>query len=558
MGSGKGFVNHRIDIKYVVLIIVVGFLGMMLLIANPGYFSHDEWQKYDHYAINGFYDYVKSYVQFRTGNTFGYPVRPVAFFVQGLHSLFFENYPVLVHLFNVVSTLIAAVIIYCFCRWFALSRSVSSLVAILFELSPLTVLATGWPAALMDQMYLIFGLLTTYVFISYVGKKENSVFLLLWIPVFCLLTIFSKETGIVFPAVIVMLLFFHYEWWTDRKKQLLMATLVWIFPIVVYLICRKVAIVNSLNMTPGDAYGASLGHVAKNALIYWVYPFLPLVSEAGTTLFQPTWRVVVAGLLHIILLALVIREYGWKYGFLYLASYFVFLIPVLLIPFAASHYMFASAIPMSVVLALFLFKKNYYFKFFAFILSSVLLWHSFAFQDNLYRVGVCQNKISTTLSSSFESFGRPKNIYFTVQPDSPAHILYRFIFGRNQIGKESGINFHVNPKEGEVKNSDLLLTFNRDCNLVYSPYGALIKEYGPRRAELGKILGLWIEFNQSVNASKVKIYFNGVELKDITVDENLVKASVNAENVFKSGNYLVEVQISDSPEKQVVGSVYLD
>jgi hypothetical protein len=102
--SGRGA-----DVLRILLLTIV---GMLLLVANPGYYSHDELQKLDHVEMHGFMHYMSSYVVLTQGEGFGTPVRPLAFFVQGVLALVMKDYPVIVHLVDVLSHGAVAVLIF--------------------------------------------------------------------------------------------------------------------------------------------------------------------------------------------------------------------------------------------------------------------------------------------------------------------------------------------------------------------------------------------------------------------------------------------------------------
>ena len=94
------------------IILAVTIVGMVLLVANPGYFSHDELQKYDHVIRYGFENYLQAYLPIHQTSAFGAPVRPVSFFIQGVLALFMERYPVLVHLSAVLIHAVVGFLLY--------------------------------------------------------------------------------------------------------------------------------------------------------------------------------------------------------------------------------------------------------------------------------------------------------------------------------------------------------------------------------------------------------------------------------------------------------------
>jgi hypothetical protein len=55
------------------------------ILANPGFYSHDEWEKFDQLRQHGFWGAARGYLHLQPGAEFGYPVRPIGF-VQQLFS----------------------------------------------------------------------------------------------------------------------------------------------------------------------------------------------------------------------------------------------------------------------------------------------------------------------------------------------------------------------------------------------------------------------------------------------------------------------------------------
>ncbi|MFY9459709.1 MAG: hypothetical protein WAP57_08140 [Aquabacterium commune] len=453
----------------ILILVLIGVLGLITLIANPGYFSHDEWQKFDHYINHGFKSYALAYGQISAGSGFGTPVRPLAFLVQGIHSLVFQSHPFLVHLISVANTLAVAIALYAGCLRFGLTRRNAMWCAVLFMLNPMTTLATGWPAALMDQMYVSFGLLTLYLADRYIRDEQASYLSLLPIAICGMAAVLSKETGIIFPATLLLPMALTPQLVLRRWRRLLVAGAAWSLPILGYLLFRATAIQSSFHASQSDPYAASLSYIADNLFVYWQYPFHPLIGEAVVWQSKPLWSLWVAFGVHCLLLAMVTVVFRWRAALLYLFFYLVFLLPVLFIPQKGSHYLFASAIPLSVALACLATHAKAAVRALGIVLALVLVYHGLRFQGEIYKVGRCMDRIAITLEASHLAAGAPKDVYFSTEKFAPKHLLLRLITGRDQIGEHSGVNLHANEVGQAPPQGALALKLNKQCLLTPVP-----------------------------------------------------------------------------------------
>lgn len=149
--------------KFLVLLFLCSFPVYLIINANPGYFSHDEFQRSDflvEYGYKHYFDSLSSldFSRYKSFD-FGFPFRPFSFTIQGLISTFTLQYPVFVHAFSALTSSLVSVVLFLVMRQFHFSGKQSFLISLLFIASPLTLLATGWTAALMDQWFVFFLLL---------------------------------------------------------------------------------------------------------------------------------------------------------------------------------------------------------------------------------------------------------------------------------------------------------------------------------------------------------------------------------------------------------------
>ena len=302
----------------VLLILLVTVLGMLLLVANPGYYGHDELQKLDHVEKYGFLHYVSAYVVLTQGDGFGTPVRPVSFFVQGVLALVMRDYPIFVHLADVLTHgAVAALVFFALLR-FGLSRAVSLASACVFALNPMAVIAVGWPAALMDRWYVVFGIGALMFADSHVRGRSGVVGLGL-VFILVLAAILSKETAIMLPGL--MLLFVLMDVSVLRSRRFWQASVAMVLPVFAYLLYRLPAIIASFGGSgAGGGYSASTTNIADGLLVYLAYPLLFTLTEAVNWVFVNPLLIAAAVAAHLGIVTVMWVVKGWRFalGYLYL------------------------------------------------------------------------------------------------------------------------------------------------------------------------------------------------------------------------------------------------
>ncbi len=424
--------------RHVLGIYAASFAFMCLLIANPGYFSHDELQRFDFYVQHGLPAYFSAMLNLNPGNSFATPMRPFSFMIQGLQNLFLHDYPVVVHLSAALVTATIAVLLYWLSAAFGLARKIALFAALLFMFSPLAVQATGWSAALMDQWFVLWGLLCLLAVKVFLTQQRFLFLTPVLIIALTLLALLSKETAIVWPGA--LLLFVLLDFKQLRNRRLWIAAAAWSLPVLVYLGYRVLGIKASMASDASSPYAISFHNVLQNMFVYFVFPFVPKLGELQNWVIVPTKVLALSMLLHVFVVGALARLASWRIAALYVYGYFLFLLPVLFIPNLSSHYLFGSALVLALALAyLVLNAGKLLYQIPACLCIVLLAWHCVKFQQELYEDGTCMARLAASSESLFLSHGRPAHIQFRFESGSPAHVLLRYTTDRNQIG----LNFPV-------------------------------------------------------------------------------------------------------------------
>jgi hypothetical protein len=452
-----------------IIIMVFAILGMILLISNPGYFSHDELQKLDHIKKFGLLNYLETYISISQSGYFGVPIRPFAFFIQGIQALFMDSYPVLVHLSDVILHGLVAILLYIALIRFDFSRGVSLSASLVFSINPMCITAVGWSAALMDRWYVIFGFGAFLCAESYIRRKANK-WLLGLIVFFMAAAILSKETALMLPGLLLIFVLTNSAVLKDRRFWL--ASLAMLVPVVMYLVYRLPKILVSFSNPITSTYQTAFENIPTNLLVYFAYPFVPNLTEAINWVFINPYLLYFGFFLHFSILIFLWLRYGLKFFFGYLYLYLLFLIPVLMLFSKSAHYLYASSLFTSVAIACLL---NAY-RFHSFLLKSyliiillIMIFHTLYLQFFVYQIGNCMNKAIISLEAIHISMMKPNLIEFRAEVGAPEHIIYRFATGRDVVGESYPIGMKI-VKWGTAKNDRALnLTMDKQCHLYVSP-----------------------------------------------------------------------------------------
>ena len=123
--------------------------------------------------------------------------------------------------------------------------------------------------------------------------------------------------------------------------------MVWSAPVVLFLLYRMIALINTFSDGMESPYSSSVTNVPEGLLIYFIYPFMPFLTEAHNWDLQPIVFVWAAVIMHLVLLILLWCFFSSRVLLAYLAGYLLFLFPVLFIPIRGAHYLYGSGLAFS-------------------------------------------------------------------------------------------------------------------------------------------------------------------------------------------------------------------
>lgn len=456
---GSSYKNVRIF----AILLGVAMSFLFLLASNPGYFNHDELQRADYVKQSGLLQHLIDQLGLYQGDTFGTPLRPLGFLILGGLAYFMDSYPSVVHVFAILVHVTVAFVFFSIMTQFRVADRLALLVAIMFVVNPLSMLATGWTAAVMDQWYLLFGLLTLLFADRYV-RKSQSIGNVAGVFLFSALAVLTKETAIILPGLLIVL--WAAEPRLVKQKGFWIALSAWVAPVALYLAYRLPAIATSLGSPAVVAYKPSLVNVPENIAVYFSYPFLFSLGEIGNWVFVDGGYIAFFFCFHLVLVALIYSLFGARLTFAYIALYFMLLGPVLLLPGKGGHYMYGSSLVLSAGITCVCYygwSKHLAYRLFSVLGIALLVLHSIVLQKFIYGIGFCMDRAMTTAASVYLSNGRPAGLDFQAEPGAPKHILHRIATSRNRVGDWYPVRLTVSQLGEKSPSGSLTVFMDRSC-----------------------------------------------------------------------------------------------
>ncbi len=418
-------------------LVALTLLTHVVVLMNPGYYGNDEWQKLDHISLHGFWSYVQAYGTIRPGPEFGYPLRPIGFLQQGVAALWMRSAPFASHLVSVVNHALVALLFVWVLRRARVAVDIAGLAGVLFVVSPLATMATGWTAASFDQLYIMFLLLAAAVIVR-MPEEGLSIGRAFCLVLATTAAILAKETAIVAPGMVLLL---GYLDWCRRPARFAwrpfgIAFGITLLPVVAYLLFRAPALTASMAGLGTAEYTPDLRNAPDNAWRLFAYPFRLRLVEISAANFRSPWQPLAAGAVHLLLVGAVGRLFGWRYALGYLAAYFLFLLPVLVLPNPGTQCLYGAGLALSLALAATFARVLAARRKFAILLVAAigvgLCAHALEIQRHLYRYGQCQAHFLESLDALLaqQASATTAHVVVAPEPGAPARVAIRAVTAR--------------------------------------------------------------------------------------------------------------------------------
>lgn len=257
-----------------------------LLVANPGYFSHDELQWGARADVAGWADLP--WVSWTDVGTFQW--RPLTFNLWLVVSNASFGWPQAMHLLWVAMGSAVALALGSLLLRVGASAAVARGAALLFALGPYAAYVHGWVGTLADLLWVGAAMALAHALVTLHVRGAAPVVAAAVAFAFTALGLLAKEAALAIPALLGL------AWCLQRGRPVGLAAVIGSgVAAVLYLALRFDTL-----MTPAEAstYAISPGSAPRNWATYWLFPLRPAAFEAtGTWLASAKHLAISSGLL---------------------------------------------------------------------------------------------------------------------------------------------------------------------------------------------------------------------------------------------------------------------
>lgn len=386
------------------------------LIANPGYFSHDELQWWVRADVAGW-----AALPWESWTNLGvFQYRPLTFDLWLALSYALVDRPMLMHAAVVGIGSLNAVLLGRCVEKAGAPRRHAVFAAILFVLSPYAAYVHGWVATLADLLTVLLALSSlrllqrmTHPFGAHDVATGVLVVLLSAIALLC------KEAAIVLPLALLPALYRH-----PRPRAVLGMIALAAVPVAVYLLLRLPII---LATPPGsEAYAWSLGNIPHRLAEYLLFPFLPPLFEVAPTLAKSPLRLLGAAVCLMAVLA-ALATLGWRWPIAWLALFAALLAPVLILGTSYGQYAyFASAAAIGIA-AIAWARLRVAPKAMLGVAAAVATAHGAAISWRMHEIGVAHRNFYADLVERLDA--APALLRIAAADESDRWMIDRFVAG---------------------------------------------------------------------------------------------------------------------------------
>jgi protein O-mannosyl-transferase len=260
--------------KAIHFIVLIGFIVFANSLFN-GFVADDDGQVVQNVTIQS----LANIPQFFSGGTFyggdinqntGTYYRPIVstcyafiYSLFGLNAFPFHLFQILIHISN-------AILVFLILRFFLKKNALSLLLCLFFLVHPIQAEAVDYIADLQDVLFFFFGSLAFYLSLRWnYSLKHNSI-----ITCLLLLSVFSKETGIIFVGLILLYTFIF------KNAHRLQTTCTYLSVLFIYFFMRLVFThglgnPNTFSLIEQSPFGIRLATIPLELFFYFKTLFFP-------------------------------------------------------------------------------------------------------------------------------------------------------------------------------------------------------------------------------------------------------------------------------------------
>lgn len=364
-------------------VFALALLGQWPLLANPGYFSHDELQ----WAAFAGSDGPIRWSSWTAIGAFQY--RPLTFNLWLWLSRQLFAQPQAFHLVLVAWGAGNAALLCALARRLGVATAPAIVAALVFALGPFAAYVHGWVGTIGDLVWLSCALLAGLV----ATRWPRAIVAATAAAAFTALGLLAKEAAAAIPLLLAL------AWWFDgRKRHWAAATLAAGAVVALYLALRIGVLLHAPR--EGAQYALSAAHVPLRWVEYQLFALLPNVFEAFTMLARGIGsRIVVAGLLWLALLAALWRG-SPRIAAIFLLGGIAALAPVLPLGSSWNHYGYGFAAVTAMAVAADWQRAPRWGRGVIAVCALLCLWHGANVMRTMRHVGQVQAVFSPALAEA--------------------------------------------------------------------------------------------------------------------------------------------------------------
>ena len=400
--------------KDIVLIATIGIVLNVILIAIPGFYSHDELDWQNRIARN--HDPWSFGLASFSHSPFFRPLGTI--FISA--SLRLPLQPFAAHFSDVLLSIATACLVYKAVSLFRPDRALAA--AILFMLMPGFAYSVGWVAAGFDLLFTFWGAVFVLLAVQY-WRGGPPLALLASLAAF-VAALGCKETALSLPICAALVVYIDRDK-IDRRRAAILASLT--FALLGLYLALRAPLILRMGASGGGGYRfGDSAHLLENIWAYFGFPFAPRIVELQAFPFWDLRQALRISLPHLVLVGLILWRGGPKWALLYLVAFYATLLPVLPISKYETQYTYAGSIVLAIALAL-LWERRWRVALPVAGLTLLPIVHNLAIQQQMYRIGVCQTRALDTLKATLRETAPGAPMAILIGDDPSWWVLMRAV-----------------------------------------------------------------------------------------------------------------------------------
>ena len=252
--------------------------------------------------------------------------RPVLLSDFILESQLFGTNPKGFHFTNLLFHICCVLLLYLFLRKIDVPETTALILSLIFSVHPVLSQAVAWIPGRNDMLLVLFFFASAILSIDYLHKP--GWFLLTGQLLFMLLALFTKETGVIIPVILMSFIFLKFK---SNWKRWLPLLISWVLAITAWFFMRKASAIGKEAFSLPDLIHNAIPRLPA-LLQYLGKIFFPVNQSVYPSLSDTTYIWGILALVIITTLIILSKSYRNALTIIGLAWYILFLIPVFMVP----------------------------------------------------------------------------------------------------------------------------------------------------------------------------------------------------------------------------------